>query len=384
MKRIITAAGAAATALLVMAALSAASASATTVVCSSPETPCESNNIEPAGSYVVTGDTAGFPSIIFEASGIAEFECSGNTMSAESKAGIGSTLPAKFDGTLAGCIRTNGKTACTGSMNSPPTTLEASTTGGYMKIGTATEPLAFTFNCGTGSGSFSCTYQAKDTVNLNVQEEGAKALAVPMARGAGSNEICSPSSPRLWVKNTSYGDFISTFTETGTVLCKVAEEPCSEENRYGPGTTVEATPSGKFILNNPIAKAECTSSPLVGKLTGGNGIELTSLSFTGCANSISVTVENLPYKLGVIYHGTGPGEGDLYLKNVKIKYFRFGISCYYGGTVTVKIGQGGELSFQPLTLLSGSSAVCGKVGSPTSVTANYSITTPNPFYVSWY
>ena len=390
MKRITSLVAVLAAAMALVAAFSAASASADTVLCSAyGETPCPLNEIEPAGSYLVTGNVENYLSFHIEASGQTEFECNHNTMIAESKQTIGNPLPSAFYGTLSGCRNTgNANLACTGSMNQPKTTLEAAAYEGTMKIGSSTEPLAFTFECGVGSpGAYTCVYKATDTFNLNIEESGVNALAVPLVRSSGSH--CFNGSPRVWVRNELYGNHISKYTPTGTVICKTTEEPCAEGNRYGSGTALSAALKAgtKSAFSNPVAKSECSSSSMAGQLTGSGGVgqkvpfELTSASFTGCNNSAIVSIEGLPWH-GTIASGKATGEGSLVISDAKLKWSRLGITCYYGGQVSSQISNNAEFAFNTtgLKVLPGSSGFCGTA---LSWSATYGIGAPNPFYVTW-
>lgn len=390
MKRIITAAGAAATALLVMAALGAGSASAGTVICDEwEEDPCAAANIQPAGSYIIAGDVEGVPGIRVNAGGAIEFECSYNTMNAESKTTIGNPLPAEFDGTLSGCLQA-GKVACTGSMNKPPTTLEATATARYMKIGTAAEPLALTFVCGPEANAYSCTYKLKETLTLNLAEEEIKALFRPMYL-ASSNGYCGSASASLSVRNQDYSnDAISRYTPTGTVICKTAEQPCdNESNWYGAGTTLNAAlaTGTKATFTTPVIKSECSTSSLSGQLTGKGGksqnvpFEITSASLTGCSNNATITVEGLPWTSGAI-SSVEPGKlGVMRFNGVKIKWNRLGVTCTFGGQVDAFINNPGEISFQSakVSWQSGS----GLCGSGATWSGSYTVSTPNPFYLGW-
>jgi hypothetical protein len=391
MKRITSLVAILAAVMALAAAFSAASASADTVICDSIKTPCQLEEVKPTGSTVITGNYGQYLSFRIAASGMTEYECPNNTMIAQSKTAFGNPLAANFDGTLSGCRQaTGGKLACTGSMNEPKTTLEAAATGGTMKIGSSSEPLAVTLECGTSP--ITCTYKAKDTFNLDVQAGGAKALQVPMYLPGGTTPACNGSSPRLTVENISEGDYISKYTPTGSVICKTAEEPCiNEANRYGAGTSLGASPETKAAFTNPIYKTECTSSSLTGQLTGAGGVgqnvpfELTSASFTGCSNSATVSVEGLPWH-GTIAHGAAIGEGSLYMTDVKLKFVRLGVVCYYGGNVSAKIQSNSKLLFNPssLQVLAGSSGLCGPLGTGSgSLSASYGLTAPNPFYVTW-
>jgi hypothetical protein len=184
---------------------------------------------------------------------------------------------------------------------------------------------------------------------------------------------------------------ISTYTSTGSVICKTAEEPCDEANRYGSGTSLGATPETKAAFSNPIYKTECTSSSLAGQLTGSGGVgqnvpvEINSAAFTGCSNNTTVTVESLPWK-GTIIHGAAAGQGSLSMTGVKLKFFRVGVVCYYGGNVSANIQSNSKVVFtaSSLQVLTGSSGLCGSVGTGSgSLSAAYALTAPSPFYVTW-
>jgi hypothetical protein len=176
-------------------------------------------------------------------------------------------------------------------------------------------------------------------------------------------------------------------------VCKSADEPCNEGNHYGAGTTLSATPETKATFTSPINPTECTSSSLSGQLTSGGGIgssaayEVTSASFSGCSNGITVTVEGLPWT-GTVSSGTALGEGSLNFKNVKLKFFysSLGVSCYYGGNVSAKVQGSSKLVFSSsgMQRLSGGGILCGTLGTnAASWSGTYGITAPSPFYVSW-
>lgn len=390
MKRITSLVVALAAVIALVAAFSAASASAGTVLCDEEVTSCPLNSIQPAGSYVITGDTAGFPGLQVSASGLIEFECSQNTMEAESKATLGSPLAAEFDGTLSGCLRGK-KTPCTGSMNKPATTLEGTATGGLMKIGTAAEPLALTFECEPESPApYKCTYKMKDTLTLDIQEEKTNALFKSMYLAAGSAGSCNASSPNLSVRNQQSfgGAYISKYSNSGTVICKTTEEPCAEANRYGSGTSLSQTlKSGtNVVFTNPLTKSECSSSSLSGQLTGAGGVsqnvpfKFTSASFTGCGNATTLTVEGLPWEGSIAY--LSGSESVMRIFSMKLKWSRVGVVCYYAGDVDGIVKNNSEVVFNSssLTVQPGSSGLCKSTG---SWTATYSISAPSPFYVSW-
>jgi hypothetical protein len=174
------------------------------------------------------------------------------------------------------------------------------------------------------------------------------------------------------------------------VICKTAEEPCGESNHYGSETSLAATPETKATFNNPIYKTECTSSSLAGQLTGAGGAgknvpaEITSLSFSGCSNSATVTVEGLPWQ-ATISHGTTLGNGTLYVTGVKVKFYRFGVTCYYGGNVSASI-HNSEVNFNAssMQVLEGSGFLCGSLGSGSGTwSGSYGVTAPGPLYVTW-
>jgi hypothetical protein len=178
------------------------------------------------------------------------------------------------------------------------------------------------------------------------------------------------------------------------VVCKTSEEPCDNEaNWYGAGTALEAEPKAgtKTKFTNPIYTTECSSSPLVGKLTGSGGkgtavpVEITSASFTGCSNSTTVTVENLPWK-GSLSYSTTSGSGTLFTSAATFKFLRFGITCRYGALANFKVLNNSELvlTSATMTVLTGSSGLCGSAGSPTGTwSGSYNLTAPSPFFLTW-
>jgi hypothetical protein len=146
---------------------------------------------------------------------------------------------------------------------------------------------------------------------------------------------------------------------------------------------------GHVVLDNPIAKIECTSN-VAGTITQhGAGVtvkgNITSLSFTNCTNSWHVTV----ISAGTLEaHALGGGNATLTSSGATVEATRFGIACRYSTTNT-DIGTltGAATSTSHATLdisaaipFHGGSGLCG--GGATTWTGSYKVTTPTGASVS--
>jgi hypothetical protein len=370
--------------MAVMAALGSGTAFADTVICDTTANPCAFGDVQPAGSYITTGSAESSPAGFRIGSGSIEWTCSYNVMAAKSKQAIGNPLSAQFEGTLSGCTKSK-TTACDGSFNSPATTMNYGSE--VMRVGSAAEPLAVTFICGKGSpGEYSCTFKMKDTLTLEYVEEEARALYRPMYLAAGSSGTCTgtSSSPLLTVQNEmAGGNYLASYSPTGALICKTAEVPCTNEsNWYGAGTPLEASlKAGTKATFSGVYEVQCSASAFSGQLTGTGGkgqsvpVKVSSASFTGCGESTTVTAEGLPWT------ATIHNSGAIQFQGVKVKIYRGGLTCTFGGTVNASIVGNSEIVFKSalMSYLSGS-FLCNK---GITLNAAYSINAPNPFYLTW-
>jgi hypothetical protein len=172
---------------------------------------------------------------------------------------------------------------------------------------------------------------------------------------------------------------VTALTATGIASAATPTSPA--------GTTytgkVQATSEGHVIIDNPIARIEC-SSALEGAVKSHGGltsIPITSLSFTGCTNSWHVTVV-APGSLEV-HAIPNSKNGTVTWSGATIVGTRFGVECRYAtsstdiGTLTGSTATGatatidlsGKLPFH------GGSVFCGE--GLTSFTGNYSVSTPD-------
>lgn len=186
---------------------------------------------------------------------------------------------------------------------------------------------------------------------------------------------------------------VSSAAAAPTVLCKVAELPCAEANRYPANTSIAGESEGKAKLAgiNAAGETEITvecSSKTTLKNTAASGEPLpgsvTALSFTSCNNTCSVSVTGLPYSGTLAW--TSAFNGLLIVKNVGAT-----LTCAFG-FVKCKVGakevdltvDGGNpakvLAVNvPLTL---EAQEAGKCPVKALWTATYKATSPTSVFVS--
>lgn len=144
---------------------------------------------------------------------------------------------------------------------------------------------------------------------------------------------------------------------------------------------------GHLSLQNPVAKMECTSEVVQGKVEShGSGVTeksaLTELKFPTCTNNWHVTtvspgaIEN--------HHLAGTSNGTLTSTGMTIEATRFGITCRYAtnntdiGTIT-----GGSPATMHLVAafpFHSGSPLCGT--GTFQLTGNYEVTVPTSLFVS--
>lgn len=178
-----------------------------------------------------------------------------------------------------------------------------------------------------------------------------------------------------------------------TVLCKVAQLPCAEANRYPSGTAITGEAEGKAKLEGINASGEteltveCNSKTTV-KTSAASGEPLpgsvTALSFTSCNNTCSVTVNGLPYTASIAW--TSGSNGTLTVKNASAT-----LTCAFGfvkckvGTKEAKLTVDGG---NPAKVLAAKVPMeleaqeAGKCPAKALWTATYKATSPTAVFVS--
>jgi hypothetical protein len=378
-------------AVMALGAAFAASASAGTVLCDAQANPCAPGDVEPAGSYFVTGKINDYSAFVIKGSGTTTLQCSFNLMSAKTTTKNGNPLPATFAGTLnpSSCkgFSQPAPNCASTSMNSPPTTLETTTeNSGTMRIGSATQPLTISMQCnfpGLG-GEYACTYAATGTVTMNVGEEAATIKAAPLTRVAGSSFACG-TTRTLDVTNIMDGtSYLSKATET--VLCGVPRDEAS------PCPNSEILPVGSTVLTAPVFSEhgislkpswgtpwlDCKQGHITFKNTQESGAPLpaqtsaTYLNAASCApenkcssvtlNTPSASIESTGVYTGVINVGTAAEPLTLSYTCTIANEPR---TCTFAATGTVKMnvdyaaGDTATVKSAPMTLIAGEGIWCG-------------------------
>jgi hypothetical protein len=141
---------------------------------------------------------------------------------------------------------------------------------------------------------------------------------------------------------------------------------------------------GHVVLDNPIAKIECSSS-VEGKVESHGAAvtaagKISSLTFTNCTNSWHVTVSSGG---SLEIHSLGGGKGTLTSSGATVISTRFGVECRYAtsnthiGTVTG--GTPATLAISASIPFHGGSSFCGE--GATSWTGSYTVSTPGTLLI---
>lgn len=252
MKRICLRFAVAAAAVAAMTAIAAMPASAGTVLCKGLVTTCPQEQIKPAGSFLVTANPGWHGEYETKGlkveSGIMRLHCNEELMSVKTSLRNGNPLP----GTLSSSVDASEckqvwlpKTTCSSvTMNSAPTSLEATEEAKVAQIGSEAEPLSVSFECDfNGEVEETCTFEATGPVAMTLGEESASIEGAPLVRTAGESWVCdyfAENEPELTVENIQDGTSrVSQATET--VLCgetEVEADPCSNSEILPAGATL--------------------------------------------------------------------------------------------------------------------------------------------------
>jgi hypothetical protein len=181
--------------------------------------------------------------------------------------------------------------------------------------------------------------------------------------------------------------FVGAGTASATVLCKTSTltTGCAAAGQdYGANTTVEATLNGSAILEaGGFIEDTCTGSTIKGKTTNtGSSTETVS------GNASSLTWSNCTFptktiKLGTLeIHYTSGDNGTLTASGFEVTIEQFFGSCVYKSGTANNLGtlKGGS----PATIAISTTVTGSGFGCPSTATwnANYTVTNPNPLFIS--
>lgn len=192
------------------------------------------------------------------------------------------------------------------------------------------------------------------------------------------------------------GVLIAATPASATVLCKTASSSsCGAENKYAPGTKLkgELASGSTFNVDNGAEKKyfECTASVFEGTVenAGGTGTvsgRMETLDFTNCAPSGVFVLKWGTFELHWI---SETNNATVTLKGGEYTYIRAGVHCTYAtqaggsdaGTLTASGSSTSHATWDfnmPVTRVQGT-LLCP---SSLTFTAQYTVTTPVPLYVT--
>lgn len=301
---------AAAVATTMAATFAVASASAGTVLCGYPETTCAPSDIQPAGTWLVTGHLTEkvTEDFVLKTSSNKLLECGVSSMNTQTTAEDGSPLTATTSSSVnpkyCDSYSSTANTCSSVSINSPKSTIEATGGGsGDVLIGSTSEPLTITYTCKPSweeGGSSTCTYAATGAVDLHINGEigTATVTAAPFSlKSHGVNSICL-GSPKLSVNHTIQGN-VWPSKATETVLCseeRAVQSPCAAGNILPSGSYLlgfGGEPSGAFNLTVGTGKwLSCETVFFSWKTTKQSGAPLPAETYDHLSPSNCVAMED--------------------------------------------------------------------------------------------
>jgi hypothetical protein len=150
------------------------------------------------------------------------------------------------------------------------------------------------------------------------------------------------------------------------------------------GTQIESTGTSA-VLKAGFATIECSHSEVDGKTSTAGGANATvegsinNLTFTGCNATVHVLKKGK-----LIVHWTSGKNGTVTSEGAEVTVSTAGTSCTYGTPTASSIGTLTGGSPAVLTAAASLKKVAGGFlcADPASWTAKYTVTTPNPLYVT--
>jgi len=371
-------------AAMALGAVFSAGASADTALCAKAVTDCAPSDMKPQGTYFTAGGTYSSSFKVNTTYGPV-LDCSFNLMTAKSLAENGNPLSAEFQGVLnaSKCIMANTEepTCSSATMNSPPTTIEATGSGaGIVRIGSATQPLTVSWGCffPEWGGQISCTYAATGTVTMTLhKDESVTVNASPMSRTAGNPFACWTQNPTLSVSDIkdSASPYIANATET--VLCNVGS-PCPANQIAPAGSSfVTGSPGSLSVRWSGEPLLDCKGDTIAFRSTAESGASLPAETYTyvplsKCigfmeekANCSSVTLNTPPSTIqatgsetGVVRIGTASQP-----LTVAFSCTSYPITCSYAATGPVEMqitNVAATVKAASLVRTGGSEFMCGQ------------------------
>jgi hypothetical protein len=389
--------GLAVLAAMALTAVAAASSASATVLCSENTPQCKLESIRFSGTPISAKLKSGSNFVIANEGLVGNETCTGSSLTAITTATEGSPLSLTVTGlTLSGCgkcekveaknLSYSASVEQTGSGNG---TLNV---GGKPSFKYTSCPLGI--SCTFNASSIPLTFEGGNPANLVAKE-------VEVTRDASSSGLC-PATGKL---SATYEITSPTplYAVAGRVvkeakttsLCSQAVESCPAEKRYSAGSALEAALT-KFTMIKGGLNVECSGGSTAGQLSANSGepslpLKLNSMTMSSCNYCHTRSVINTPYEASL--KATGGGNGIL---TTKFEMHESGcvwgfeeFECTYGGNVSLeflgdnlapklvlqKIGSGG----QELKKLSGTPGRCAETA---QITANYSVTSPKPVWVT--
>jgi hypothetical protein len=227
-----------------------------------------------------------------------------------------------------------------------------------------------------------CIFGGPVSASLSGGEMGAIKVSASLPKKGGSKGefLCDEQAKWSAEYTVTAPEPLYVESRKGAVLCKTASSPCSG-GTYGESTPVEA--SLKSGTKSKLAggqTVECEEAAIKGKLTS-SGSEtasgpLSSLSFGKCGNTVT-TLKSGTFSI----ESPNSGNGILRLEGFEITAAMAGVSCIYGGPASTSL-VGGEMASIGVSASlpkQGGSFLCDEHA---EWTAEFTITTPEPLYVS--
>lgn len=384
--RLIGLAAVAALAMTMLAGVGSASAAKTALCESAADSPYCASEDRYAGGTALEA-SAGDATI---STNVGSIECSGSSLEGETGASSGEPLPVEVAAwTLSDCKL--GGTTCTVTSEGSSYSASLSWTGsddGTLAVGAGGEGAPrWGIKCGW---LVNCTFSFEPDLEASGGSPAALAAgAEPMSREGG---ICPKTAAFSagYAVSSPQPAHVATTQPPGTVLCEADQYPCAGANIYPEGTEIEAESSEAVIVTN-ISNITCDEAAIAGETTSAGGepeaalpLELTTASLSSCVwagiGSCAATATGAPYSGSLASIGEGAGSFLAADVGWQLKCGFFAQCTFTAPELSGELSGGdpAELSLKEVSLETKGSTC----PSTATLSADYTVTEPQPVYVS--
>lgn len=235
------------------------------------------------------------------------------------------------------------------------------------------------FEIWAGASGTLCGYGGSGSTGLSGGSMASIEMSSSISKVMGPEKCANPATMTAEYTVTAPEPLYVAGEVPATVLCEVAESTCPSEAIYGEGQllALELAEGSLFTFRNSGAfYLACTEVQIEGEIAtaAGSGVDvggpIEKLDFGECSNEVDVLKQG---SFSVEY--TSGSSGTLRLEGFEVRGTAMG-GCKFTGPASFALA-GGSMAIAPINSL-----VANNCSLPLSWTGEFTVTDPEPLYVS--